>query len=643
MSKLPDLTPRLTGGQEYRKAFAEGLMPDPMLTVSQWADRYRKLDSKSSPEPGDWRTSRTPYLREIMDNMSVHVQVQETVVMKGVQLGFTEAANNMVGYVIHQAPGPGLFLEPSEDLANRNVRQKINPMINATPELTSRVPKQRSATGGNTIEEKEFPSGIWMFKWASSTAGLRSASIRYLVLDEISEYAAEIGEQGDPESLARKRTNAFGRRKKVYIPSTPTVEGMCRIAKLYDDSDQRRYFMPCPHCGELITFEFRQLKWPTGLPSQAHYVCQECNADIQHWQKTEMLEAGQWLATNPDNETRRGYHLSALYSPDGWYSWAEAARDWEDAQGDTGKLKTFVNTILGETWKDKGEAPDWKRLYERREDYPLGIVPRGGLIITAAADVQRGSNGAGWIEVVTRAWGRNLENWIIDHQQFHGDTSNLDAVGGPWEKLTEYRQKYFPHEHAGVAMPVTLLAVDSGDQTQTVYQWCSEQPQGSVMAVKGVQMGTLLVSSAKPIQIKANGRRVARAAKLWTISLNIAKAELYAQLRFVPDPEKPLCRGYTHFPELDQEFFEQLTGEQLVYKRLNGRQVPLWQQTRARVEVLDCAVYSRAAAYLVGIDSWTEESWAAIEEQLGIVDEENPVETVQKPRKRESTYWKGRR
>lgn len=640
-----DHQPMLTADQEYRHAFAAGLRPNELITVSEWSDQYRKLDSKSSPEPGDFRTIRTPYLREVMDNLSVSSPVIETVVMKGAQLGFTEAANNFVGYVIHQAPGPGLFLEPSEDLANRNVRTKINPMLEITPELAARVPKPRSP--GNTIEEKEFPSGIWMFKWASSASGLRSSSIRWLVLDEIDEWAMEVGDQGSPEALARKRTNAFGARKKIYIPSTPTIEGKSRIAALYEDSDQRRYYMPCPCCNEMITFEFRQLKWTKGDAENVHYKCQACGGRIEHWQKTEMMERGEWVAENPENTRRRGYHVSSLYSPVGWQSWAEIAQEWEDAQGNAQLLKAFVNTVLGETWKEKGEAPDWKRLYERREGYQLGTVPRGGLILTCGADVQRGPNGDGWIEVVTRAWGRNLENWVIDHQQFHGNTADLSAPGGPWDKLRQYRESYFPHECTGVAMPIRLMAVDSGDQTQTVYQWCSEQPQGTVIPIKGWPTGATMISAGTPTQIKPNGRRVASSIKWFKVSVQIIKSELYALLRHTPEPGVPLCRGFTHFPELDQEFFEQLTGEQLVYKRVKGRMTPIWEQMRSRVEVLDCTVYSRAAANLLGLDHWKDENWEALEQELGIVDEDDDgtaqtIHANQRPARRPSSYW-GRR
>lgn len=638
-----DLATPLSAHAEYRQAFASGLMPDPMLTIGEWADEHRMLDSRGSPEPGKWRTARTPYLREIMENLSIVSPVIETVVMKGAQLGFTEVANNLVGYVIHHAPGPGLFLEPSQDLATRNVRQKINPMLIATPELAERVPAARSKEGGNTLEEKEFPGGIWLFKWASSTAGLRSASIRFLVLDEIDEYQTEVGQQGDPEALARKRTNAYGRRKKIFIPSTPTVEGMSRIDDLFKNSDQRYYRMPCPCCQAMIRFEFKYLKWTAGQPETAHYECQECNGRIEHWQKTAMLTAGEWVPEKPGHP-RRGYHLSSLYSPVGWQSWSEIADEWETAQGNPEKLKVFVNTVLGETWKERGEAPDWQRLYNRRDrSLILGTVPMRGLVITAAADVQRGPEGKGWIEVVAYAWGRNLERWVVDHQQFHGDTSDLD--GEAWTALGKWKDKMFPHEHAGVAMPIRMLAVDSSDQTNTVYRWCADQTT-PVMAVKGLHTGDLLVQSAQPIQIKADGKKRARATKLWRVSLNIAKPELYAQLRYELDPTQPVQRGYIHFPELGQEFFEQLTGEEAVTRKdKKGRTSVTWEKKRNRVEVLDCTIYARAAAYILRLDEFKDEQWTEMEKQLGIGEPEKPV-TIEnnraKPKPKRESFWKNR-
>jgi phage terminase large subunit GpA-like protein len=353
-----------------------------------------------------------------------------------------------------------------------------------------------------------------------------------------------------------------------------------------------------------------------------------------------MLEAGQWVPEKP-GPARRGYHISSLYSPVGWQSWAEIAEEWETAQGNPEKLKVFVNTVLAETWKERGEAPDWQRLYNRRDrSLKLGIVPKGGLVLTAAADVQKGPNGEGWIEVVLYAWGRNLERWVVDHQQFHGDTSNLD--GPAWKALEKWSDSYFPHDHAGVAMPIRMLAVDSSDQTSTVYAWCASRPQGSVMAIKGLHTGDILVQAAQPVQIKADGKKRARATKLWRISLNIGKPELYAQLRYELDPNHPPPRGYIHFPELSQEFFEQLTGEEAITKKIKGRNSVVWEKKRARVEVLDCTVYARAAAYQLRLDEYKEENWVELENQLGIDYGDKPEIAEKKPKKRESKYWSRR-
>lgn len=637
--------------QVISEGLAEGLMPDALLSVSEWADQHRQLDSRGSPEPGQWRTKRVPYLREIMDNLSITSPVQETVVMKGAQLGFTEAGNNFVGYVIDHAPGPGLFLQPSQDLANRNVRQKIDPMIEATPRLRERVPSKRSKDGGNTLEEKEFPGGIWLFKWASSTAGLRSTSIRYEILDEIDEYAAEIGEQGDPEMLARARTNAYGKRKKIFIPSTPTVEGRSRIATLFEDSDQRHYLMPCPCCGELIKFEFKQLRWEKGRPDTVYYECQGCSGRIEEWQKTPMLESGEWVPTRPEVTYRRGYHINGLYAPVGFKSWAEIATEWESAQGNPARLKAFVNTVLAETWKDKGEAPDWQRLYNRMEDYPRNVVPDGGLLLFAGVDVQKT-----WIEVTLYAYGRNLERWVIDHRQFlcpdGTTTADEHHPDSPWRRLDDMLDESWPHAHAGVCMQISRMAIDTGYETQTVYRWAGRHPMSRVMPVKGNPLSPLLVGTATQVQVKSDGRKAPRGVKLWKVGLNVAKAELYSQLRAEPPlPGEHMPTGFTHFPQLDEEFFRQLTGEEQKSRTVKGRLTYIWEAIRPRVEVLDCTVYARAAAYLYGVDRFGEEQWQAIEESLGIgLDDQQPgIRAGQsisgrkddRPR-RKSSYWSRR-
>ena len=646
-----------SASQAIAEALVAGLTPDKPLMLSQWADNYRELDSRSSPEPGRWRTKRTPYLREILDNLSILSPVVETVVMKGSQLGFTEVANCMVGYVIHHAPGPGLFLEPSQDLAGRNVRAKIDPMIAGSKVLSERVPSKRAKDGGNTLEEKEFPGGIWLFKWASSTSGLRSSSIRYLVMDEIDEYEIEVGSadnrQGSPEALARARTNAYGKRKKIYIPSTPTIEGRSRISALFEDSDQRFYLMPCPHCDKPIRFEFKSLRWEKGDPHSVHYDCQECDGKILEHQKTQMLEraderqqAGSpdygWVPQKPGVTKRRGYHINGLYSPVGFKGWAEIAEEWDTAQGNRALLKTFVNTVLAETWKDIGDSPEWQRLYNRREDYKKNVVPTDGLLLFAGADVQKDR-----IEVEIKAYGRNLESWSIDYRVYLGDTSDETSPKSPWREMDKLLTESWSHEHGGVAMQLSRLVVDSGYNTQTVYRWAGKHPAARVMVGKGQDNLAVAVSAPKSVQIKANGQKVSRGVKLWMIGSSLIKAELYAHLRHEkPMPGEPTPTGYHHFPQYDEEYFRQLCGEVRIERVVKGRRVYGWEATRLRVEVLDCHVYCRAGAAAHGVDRFNEAAWQNIERSLGIgLHHEMPrtIEQTEKPvvsrARRKSNYW----
>ena len=641
------------------EALVAALTPDRPLLLSQWADAYRELDSRSSPEPGRWRTKRTPYLREIMDNLSVLSPVVETVIMKGSQLGFTEVANNLVGYVIHHAPGPGLFLEPSQDLAGRNVRSKIDPMISGAKVLAEKVPAKRAKDGGNTLEEKEFPGGMWLFKWASSTSGLRSSSIRFLVMDEIDEYEVEVGSvdnrQGSPEALARARTNAYGKRKKIYIPSTPTIEGRSRIAALFEDSDQRFYMMPCPLCVKPIRFEFKHLRWEKGQPETVRYECQECGGEIREHQKTQMLEqadawqiAGSaeygWVPQKAHVTKRRGYHINGLYSPVGFKGWPEIAEEWETAQGNRALLKTFVNTTLAETWKDSGDAPEWQRLYNRREDYQKNLVPVNGLLLFAGADVQKDR-----IEVEIKAYGRQLESWSIDYRVFLGDTSDETSPASPWREMDELLAESWPHAHGGVAMQITRLVVDSGYNTQTVYRWAGKHPASRVMVGKGQDALPVAVAAPKSVQIKANGQKVSRGVKLWMIGSSLIKSELYAHLRHEqPMAGEPIPTGYHHFPHYEEEYFRQLCGEVRVERKVKGRVVYGWETTRLRVEVLDCHVYCRAGAAAHGVDRFNGAAWRRIELSLGIgMHYEMPEREPDAPapaviagrQRRKSSYW----
>jgi phage terminase large subunit GpA-like protein len=570
--------PVQTATEVYDEAFRAGLRPDPLLTVSEWADRYRRLSGKAAAEPGPWRTERTPYLREIMDALSPSSPAERVVFMKGGQLGGTELGNNWVGYMIHKSPGPMMVVQPTVEMAKRNSKQRIDPLIEESDVLRQLVKSPRSRDSGNTVLSKEFPGGVLVMTGANSAVGLRSMAVRYLFLDEIDAYPGDVDGEGDPINLA------------------------------FAESDQRRYWVPCPHCGEFQVLKFERLRWPKGEPQKVAYHCIACEQAIFNHHKNGMLGRGEWRPEAEGDSRTRGYHLSSLYSPVGWYSWDRAADDWEKAQKDVERLKSFVNLVLGESWQERGDAPDWQPLYDRREDYPVGTVPQGGLFFTAGADVHPNR-----IEVEVVAWGRGKESWSVDYRVFMGDTARAEV----WRQLDALLDEEFPHA-SGLRLPIRVLCVDSGFNPRITYDWVRGHPQASwgpagaraahpktAVAVKGTGRADRLVLGASPVD--AGGKR--RGTRLWTLGTPVAKSELYSRLRLVPPTQEsgePFPAGYCHFPRYEEDYFRQLTSESFI----KGHWV---LGSNRRNETLDARVYSRAAASIYGIDRFAERHWRELE------------------------------
>lgn len=336
-----------------RATWCDGQQPEPILTVSEWSDENRYLSQKAASEPGRWRTDRTPYLRAIMDALSASSPIQRVVFEKGAQIGATESGLNWIGYVIDQAPGPMLSVAPTVDMAKRYSKQRVAPMIEESPALRDSVADSRSRDSGNTVLAKEFAGGVLVMTGANSAVGLRSMPARYVFLDEVDGYPGDVDGEGDPVALAEARTRTFQRRK-IYMVSTPTIAGRSRIDREFSKSDQRRFFVPCPHCDHFQTLQFKQLKWPKQEPTRATYWCEDCGAEIGEEHKTEMLRRGEWRATAEGDGRTVGFHLSSMYSPVGWMSWVEIAQRWEAAQGDPELLKEFINTRLVDTADSDG-------------------------------------------------------------------------------------------------------------------------------------------------------------------------------------------------------------------------------------------------------------------------------------------------
>ena len=620
------------GTERIRAAWLKGLAPDPALTVSQWADRHRILSSRAASEAGPYRTSRTPYMRGIMDALSPSHPARRVVFMKPAQVGATEAGNNWIGFCIHRAPGPMLAVQPTVDLAKRLSQQRINPLIEDSPALRDLVSPSRSRDSGNTVLAKRFPGGQLILTGANSAVGLRSMPARWVFMDEVDAYPGDVDGEGDPVQLAEARTNSFGHRAKIFLASTPTVTGLSRIEREFELSDQRRYHVPCPHCGGLQWLKFERLRWEKGKPETARYICEHCEEPIEERFKTQMMaeENGACWRATADEETRKkaeaagivGFHINGLYSPLGWLSWAAIARKWEEAKGNDSALKTLKNTILGETWAESGEAPDWQRLYERRERWAAGTVPERGLFLTAGADVQKDR-----IEIDVWAWGRGLESWLVDHVVIEGGP----ADPGAWAELTVLLGRTWPHEN-GAQMQIGKLAIDTGYESAAVYSWARQQTGAQVAPVKGVEGFNRASPVTGPTLVDATegGRRIRRGAKLWTVATAVFKSETYRFLRLPKPTDEDIDAGQgfppgsLHLPDwIDSEWLKQLTAEQLVTRRDRRGFARLeWQKMRERNEALDCRVYARAAAWLFGAERWAESTWQSLEAQVGIAREE---------------------
>lgn len=615
------------------EAASGAIRPDPLLTVSEWADKHRFLSQRASAEPGAWRTDRTPYLREVMDCLSATSPVEKAVFMKGAQVGGTEAGNNWLGYVIDNCPGPMLMVQPTVEMAKRNSKTRIAPLIEESPSLREKVRDPRSRDSGNSLLAKEFPGGVVVMAGANSAAGLRSMPVRFLFLDEPDAYPGDVDGEGDPCTLAEARTRTFSRRKVFYV-STPTLAGRSRIEREFLESDMRFFEVPCPLCGSYQQLVWEQMKWEEGRPETARYQCAHCDEQFEEHHKNKILPRGQWVPQNPEGKWR-GYHISSLYSPLGWFSWKECVEAFTQARKTDEAMRVFQNTILGLTYADTGEAPDWELLYGRRENYPIGQVPDPVVFLTAGVDVQKDR-----IELEVVGWGRNLESWSIDYAVLHGDTAS-DEV---WEQLSAVvRQDYGRMD--GMRLPIRMAAVDTGFRTQEVYRWVKSQSALRVMAVKGREQQATIISQPSTVEVTIRGKRIRGGIKVWPVGVSVAKSELYGWLRrrLPSNLEEGLPYGWCHFPQHTEEYFKQLTAESLVSRIVRGYQKYQWEKTRDRNEALDCRVYNRAAAMAIGADRWDDKRWeyeagqsfngmATVSAQTAQVSQQSPI------KRRKSTF-----
>ncbi len=585
------------------------LRPPPKLTLSEWADEHFRLSAESAAEPGRWRT--LPYQRGILDAIT-DPAVERISWMKSARVGATKCMNAAIAYHIHHDPCTIMVVQPTVEDAEGYSKEEIAPMLRDVEALAGLV-SDASKTSSSTILDKRFPGGVLSMVGANSGRGFRRVSRRLVIFDEVDGYPPSAGGEGDPIKLGEKRSEYYWNRK-IIAASTPLVAGASRIEELFLAGDQRRYHVPCPHCGHMDFLRFNvarggeddpaddrghMLRWPKDRPEEACFSCRACGCDIEETHKRTMLEAGEWRADGAFSG-HASFHIWEAYSLSPNTTWAGIAADFLEAKRlGPEKLKTFVNTALGETWKERGEAPDWERLYQRREPYAIGSVPEGVIVLTCGVDVQKDRLVP---EVV--GWGANKESWSISIDEIHGDTALLTGEESPWVGLTALLNHAFLGAE-GRVFTISMMAVDSGYNAQVVYTWCRQYPRSRVMACKGVGGARALVDAATPVDVTLGGKRIQRGYRVWPVGVDIAKAELYGWLRLRIGEDGEVPPGYCHFPEHGEAYFGQLTAEHLVtiVNRRTRRAKHEWQVLPNRENhYLDARILARAAAAVLGID-----------------------------------------
>lgn len=561
--------------------------------------------------------------------------IPEVVVMSSAQVGKTLIVKAIIGFHIDQDPAPILVVQPTIEMAETFSKDRLAPMIRDTPALRGKVKDPRSRDSGNTLLQKQFPGGHITLAGANAPAGLASRPIRIVLCDEVDRYPASAGTEGDPVSLARKRTSTFWNRK-IVLTSTPGLKGVSRIEVAWEQSDQRRYHVPCPHCGHFHSLEWERVSWEDGRPDTARMSCPECGGIYGDSDKLRMLRQGEWVAENPGS-TVAGFHINELYSP--WLTFGDVVASYLRSKDSPEQFKTWVNTSLGLPFAEVGEAPEWQRLFDKRESYPIGSVPEEVVMLTAGVDVQKDR-----LELEVVGWAPGKRSYSVEYRVIDGDTAN-QGENGPWAVLRDIVNTETWRHSSGVELPLRYTCVDSGFNTSEVYDFCRSVGMAKAAPTKGMDEQGAVISQPRPVDRKKDGKKVWRGLKLYTVGVSVCKSEFYGWLRLDKAEDGSSPPGYCCFPEYSQHHFKELTSEQMMVKFVRGYPKHVWVKSKGiRNEPLDCRVYARAAAAIVGIDRYRPKDWENLRAQVGIPDkpqEAEPASSVetlqQKTQKQDAT------
>ena len=591
---------------KYISEAMSALKPPDDLTVSEWSEQYRILDAKSSAMPGLWRNQITPYLVGIMDEFN-NYETEEITFVKPTQVGGTEAMQNMLAYIVAQDPSPTMVVYPTDELGEATSKNRLQPMFKSSPELQKHFNENESQK-----DELQFDNMYISIAGSNSPSGLASKPIKYLFLDEVDKYPPASSKEADPISLAKERTKTF-RGRKIYSCSTPTLRNG-HIWKMMESSDViKHFFVPCPHCSEYIELKFSQIRWPdkeTGLSSadratQAVYVCQKCGAVITDSDKTQALIKGEWRAFKEKTKTARtvAFWMNTLYSP--FTSFSQIAKEFIDSKDDPDKLHNFANSWLAEPWEDTKLKTNADLVMERQTDVPVYTVPDWAKFITGGVDVQENS-----IYWTIRAFGNHITSQNIAHGQVFS-----------WNELLKVMNIEYKKEN-GTPMVVALALIDSGDQTDDVYNFCAENSDWAYPC-KGTDS---MLNHYKISTVNKTG------SKAYGMTLVLVDGGKYKDLIAARMRLENGEKSWMVHADCDREYAEQVTAEHKIIERNSkGIEKYLWKkkQSHADNHYLDCEVYAMAAADLLQVRTIHMQEITDVPKKQEISNEPKPTDSEQ--------------
>lgn len=622
-------------------AAKRGFIPPDELTVSEWAEKKRRLSTEASAEPGAWRNSRTPYLMEVMDAFT-DPKVRHIVMVAASQVGKTEAELNIIGYIIDEDPGSILFVHPTTLDAKEFSKLRIAPMVRDTAVLKNKVADPKARDSGNTILQKSYPGGILTLCGSTEAHSLASKPIRYVLGDERDRWATSAGNEGDPWELAMARQTTFYNAKAVEV-STPTIKGASAIEAAYVLGTMERWVSKCPHCGEFHEIQWDHIRYDhdtaviagkkTYSVTNIRYVCPGCGC-ISSEQEMKKAEA-HWQPENPGayKNGTRSFWLNAFVSQ--WASWERIILQYLQAIGETKKMQVVYNTKFGLLWEDRGETVDEDAMMARREDYGVCAdgnpveLPDGVLVLTMGVDTQDD----------------RLEYEVVGHGHF-GETWGIRkaiVMGRPddpetWQTLDDALNHPYRFQD-GITLKISMTFVDEGGHfTQEVRQQCRNRLSRKVFCIKGMQgPDRPFVSVPKKQKIMIGNVNV---GTCWQYQLGVDSGK-----QIIMDNLKVEQKGakYCHFPRRDDyssAYFHGLLSEHLVYEQ--GKKQP-WQWKKIpgheRNEALDCRNYALAAfkALPVNLDQ-VEEKLRKIRGQSGS-GRKAAQSAVPKRKQKKKTYY----